>query len=530
MNFKTTLVLLVALAALGAFIFVSNSKTETKKTDTEVAANERRLFDAKAEDVTKITVVGSDGKRTVVERSNGNWKLVEPVSAPAEAFEVDALARALVELKSHGSVTDSGSASATGLATPQYKVEFTTKDNKTQTLNVGNKSAVGDNLYVSTGGSQAEVVNTALLDQLEKPANSYRNPKLVNLANSDVKQLTIKRADGTISLEKIGSDWRMNEPKKFAADASEVDDVVMAITGLRATDWVDVANAADAKQYQLDNPRVTVTLSATTKPTTQSATTAGAATQPVVIKIGRYDDVLRKNVLATSSEANSIAKVAASVVDTLNKKPIEFRDKRVLQIASADVSGIVVLADLPATTQPATKPASKKELILQRHQSTLPVGVAAPSTKSSTKPTTVATTTTAPAATQAAATKPANKWDLLTAAGATEVAEDSKVDELLFQLNPLRAEKYLESAPATTQPAPTYTLKITSQGPGGAPPEQQTVTITDPGPGKAPIATYNDLSFEVSRTLLEKLDADYKKGAASSAAPKPPTPGFPDAP
>ncbi len=537
MNFKTTLVLLIVLAALGGFIYFSNSSTETKKADTEVAANERRLFDAKPEDITKITVVASDGKRTVLEKSNASWKLSEPVSAPAEAFEVDALARALVELKSHGSVTDSASAAATGLAAPQYKIDFTTKDNKTHTLSVGNRSAVGDNLYVSTGNSsQADVVNTALLDQLEKPANSYRNPKLVNLANTDVKQLTIKRADGTISLEKIGSEWRMTEPKKFAADASEVDDVVMAVTGLRATDWV-AENAADAKQYQLDNPRVTVTLSSTTKPTTQTASTApasqagssaGAATQPVVIKIGRYDDVLRKNVLATSSDANSVAKVAATVVDTLNKKPIEFRDKRIMQLNPADVSGIVVLADLPATTQPTTKPSSKKELILQRHQSTLPLGVAAPSTKSSTKPTTVATTSTAPAATQAA-TKPANKWDLLTTAGATELAEDSKVDELLFQLNPLRADKYLESAPATTQPTPTYILKITTQGSGGVAPEQQTVTITDPGQGKAPIATYNDLTFEVSRTLLEKLDANYKKGAAA-AAPKPSAPGFPDSP
>jgi hypothetical protein len=532
MNFKTTLILLVVLAGLGAFIFFTGSKPETAKTDTEVSANERRLFDAKPEDITKISVVASDGKRTVLEKSGATWKLTEPVSAAAEAFEVDALARALAELKSHGRVTDSSAASGTGLAAPQYKVEFTTKDDKTTSLSVGDKSAVGDNLYVSTGGSsQAEVVNTALLEQLEKPANTYRNPKLVSLPSAEVKQLTIKRPDATITLEKIGSEWRMNEPKKFAVDAAEVDDILFAVTGLRATDWV-AENTADAKQYQLDNPRVTVTLSSTTKPTTQVTSTApasgsSASTQPVTIKIGRYDDVLRKNVLATSSDGNAVAKVAATIVETLNKKPIEFRDKRVLQIAAADVSGIVMLSDVPATTQPTTKPASKKELILQRHEATLPVGIAAPSTKASTKPTTVAATAPAPA-TQAA-TKPANKWDILTTAGGTEPAEDSRIDELLFQLNPFRADKYLESAPATTQPAPTYTLKITTQGPGGVPPEQQTITITDPGQGKAPIATYNDLTFEVPRTLLEKLDADYKKGSAA-AQPRTPTPGFPEAP
>ncbi|HEX8522804.1 MAG TPA: DUF4340 domain-containing protein [Tepidisphaeraceae bacterium] len=546
MNFKTTLVLLVVLIGLGIYIFASGtaSKTDDKKSDTEVAAGERKLFDAKPEDIVKITVAPAEGKRMVLDKgATANWKLLEPVNAPAEAMEVDSLARALADLRAHGTIKNaSENASSTGLSSPRYKVEFSTRDNKNYLLNIGDKSAVGDNLYVSVGNaSSADVVSTGILEQLEKPANSYRNPKLVNLTSTDVKQVTLKRPDSTIVLEKAGPGWRMTQPQQLAAEGSEVEDVVFQLTGLRATDFV-AEDLKDAASYQLDNPRVTVTLSpttqASTQPTTAVAGAAPAATQPVTIKIGRYDDVLRKNVLATSTDTPAVAKVAATIVETLGKKPIQFRDKRVLQINPNDVAGIAILADKPATTQPTTKPAQHKELILKRHQPTLPLGVAAPGAGSATQASTQAATTrpatlaasqpaTAPAvAATAPATKPASRWEILTNAGNTEPADDTKIDDLLFQLNPLRADRYLDAKPATTQPAAsTFVVKITTQGPGGAAPEQQTLTITDPGPSTtqptAPYATYKDLTFEVSRSLLEKLDADYKKSAETKPAPTP---------
>ena len=68
------------------------------------------------------------------------------------------------------------------------------------------------------------------------------------------------------------------------------------------------------------------------------------------------------------------------------------------------------------------------------------------------------------AATQPA-TQPAAKWEILATGDKREPADDLKVDELLRQLDPLRAEKYLESAP-TTQPTATYSVRITTVAPG----------------------------------------------------------------
>jgi hypothetical protein len=331
----------------------------------------------------------------------------------------------------------------------------------------------------------------------------------------------------------------VTEPKEMPADSAEVDDIIFAVTGLRASDWV-AEDQKDAKQYQLDHPRVTVTMSASTRPVGVGAATQTAtnpASQPAVatLKIGRYDDVLRKNVMVASSDNPAIAKAPANIIETLNKKPIEFRDKKAVQIIPDHVAKIEILSDVPATTRPTSKPAVKKEVIIKRHVPTLPMGIAAPTSQMA-----AATSKPAAAATQAssqpapatkptfAATEPAGKWELL--GEKTEPAADAKVDDLLLAINPLRAEKYLDAKPATSQPAPTYTLKITTQAPGGAAPEQHVLTVVDVDETKPPVATYEDLSFEVSRAVVDKLKQDFSKSAAPAGnIANTPTPGFPEA-
>ncbi len=107
----------------------------------------------------------------------------------------------------------------------------------------------------------------------------------------------------------------------------------------------------------------------------------------------------------------------------------------------------------------------------------------------------------------------------MTGANSAEPANDTKVVDLLDDLNPLRAERYLESNPAATEPtATTYTLTVTTQGAGGAAPIKHTIRIADPGEGKTPTGTCDGLSFEVSSTLVDKLKGDFAKSPAPGVA------------
>jgi hypothetical protein len=112
------------------------------------------------------------------------------------------------------------------------------------------------------------------------------------------------------------------------------------------------------------------------------------------------------------------------------------------------------------------------------------------------------------------ATQPASKWFF--ASGGQGDAEEGQVAALLTALHPLRVDKYLEIAP-TTQPAGSYTLAVhTTDG------KDYTFRFTDPGAAGKVVGSYDDLTFEIDRSLLEKLTGDFKTKKPEFS----PTPSF----
>jgi hypothetical protein len=96
----------------------------------------------------------------------------------------------------------------------------------------------------------------------------------------------------------------------------------------------------------------------------------------------------------------------------------------------------------------------------------------------------------------------------------------------------LRAVKYLEAFPTTqATPAGTYVLKISTRAWGDEPAREHEIKITDPGGTAKPIAQVGDLVFEIDRTFLDKLTADFtepNKPAPTGFPEEPDTGGMPD--
>ena len=529
LNFKTTVVLIVLLAvAVGALYFTREKKSEDGG-GRVVEENRQKLFDIKAEDVNRVVVTAADGRKMALERAGaGKWRMTEPVQAAAEAFEVDNLVRGLVELESRGTVdSENANAEATGLDKPRFVVDLAMADGKTHTLNVGDKPAVGDIVYVARKEKSGEtlVVPADILERIDKQPADYRDKKLVDVSTGDVRQITLEKPSGKIVIARSGTgDWKITEPKAMPAEKTDVDDMLFALTGLRATEFVS-EDGADAATYGLTKPRIRATISST-QPATHSfvstAPTTAATSQPapLVINFGQ-SDLLKQNVMVSTSRSPVIAKVAASVIEQIDKKPIELRDKRAVDIDPAQVSAITISSDLVATTRPTSRPASKKEVVIRR------ATVADAKAQATTAPSTTTASTqaatqasTQPATTQVAATQPAAKWEVVVGNDA-KPAEDSRVDQLLNALHPLRAQKYLETAP-TTQPTATYVIRLTTVAPGGAEAKHE-IRLVDPGDTKPLNATYNDLAFEADRSVAGQLAGDFLKG---SSPPPSATPSF----
>ncbi len=527
MNFRTTILLLVVLAAAAVLFFVAKSREPTEdvtKTESYDDAG-KKLFDVPSANVNKVVVTPAGGERLAFEREGASeWRLTEPVKGPADAAKVDGLVKELLELRTTGRTNAVGK----GLDQPQYVVEVTDKSDKTTKLNVGTRAAVGDILYVRLEGQdQADLVAGKVIDELEKPVTDFRRAKVVGATNDDIVGVTVAQGDQTLKLVRGESkDWKVVEPQQMPGDTRQISTLLSAVTDLKVVKFVaeDVKNPA---AYGLDEPQMTLTLTTTppsarvvetpkpmnlvaaaaspeTKPAEAGPATKPAATQPAqqttTIKFGRSQDVFKKNVFATASDDGPVVTVPASVLDSFKKTPLDLRDRKVLTVTADAVSRFSLTVETAATTQPTTRPAEKKEVVLEPRSQVTPAGpVTRPATAPSTGPST------------APATQPAvrqSKWVLNSNPAVN--ANDDSVGMLFAVLSPLDADRYLETFPTTqTTAAATYTIKIKTRATADVPSKDHEVKITDPGGKSKLICQYADATFEIDRSTLQMINGDF---------------------
>jgi hypothetical protein len=202
---------------------------------------------------------------------------------------------------------------------------------------------------------------------------------------------------------------------------------------------------------------------------------------------------------------------------SFDKKPLDLRDKRVLDVEPSQVSRISISADSPATTQPV-KAGAKSEMTLERKKQSRALGpemnlLPLPTTRPTTRPATQASAT--QPTTQVAATQPALPPSTWTLDGKAD-ADDSRMDALLEKLHPLRADKYVAGPSPTTQPAPRYVVRVWTEAAGGAKSGQYEFRLTDQGENKPLIGEHNGLVFELSRSFVDSITGDFNN------KPKPP--------
>src|SRR5690349_2399424 len=131
MNFKTTLILLVLLAGAAAAVWFTKDKSPDAATETPAA---KKLLTISGGDIQTITITPASGKKIVAARDGMNWKFTEPFVGPAEAGFLNALVSDLTALESQTSVEVSD---GSGLKSPRFVLDLTTKDGKTTTLSIG---------------------------------------------------------------------------------------------------------------------------------------------------------------------------------------------------------------------------------------------------------------------------------------------------------------------------------------------------------------------------------------------------------
>src|SRR5205807_860024 len=105
--------------------------------------------------------------------------------------------------------------------------------------------------------------------------------------------------------------WKIVQPREAPAESTEVSDLLFAITGLRAEEFID-PQSPRVSDADFQRPKAVVWFSTAAPTTTQPAT--GPATRPsgITVTFGQFATVDRDKLYVKLSEPNIVAMVSMS--------------------------------------------------------------------------------------------------------------------------------------------------------------------------------------------------------------------------
>src|SRR5450759_951368 len=175
--------------------------------------------------------------------------------------------------------------------------------------------------------------NKSQADKAKAPA-ADDHTKLLTIPDDQFQEIKIKKVtDELLSLKRDNGKWRMTAPKPMAADQDAAGSMVSALANLNA-DKVVEEKAADLKPYGLDIPTLDV---------------------QIVRKDGKTDRLLIGDDTLNGSGAYAklannakVVTVGTMTKTSLDKRPDDLRDKRLLTFDAEKLSRVELAAKGPA--------------------------------------------------------------------------------------------------------------------------------------------------------------------------------------
>jgi len=312
---RSTIVLLVVLAGLGAYIYFVASKPSDSST------TQNRLFPSVASDsIEELTVKNEAGETTTVKKTDGKWEMTSPFQTRASDMDSSGIANALAGLDTTRVVEENPTdLKDYGLDAPSVEVTFKSNGGKPSgKLLIGKKTATGGSLYARKDGENRVVLigeyNQATFN---KSTFDLRDKAIVNFDRSKVDGVDVSLEKSRFELAKKDSEWTMVKPISARADSSAADGLVTSVESLQMKSIVGPsATPEELKRYGLDKPSAVVTLHA------GSSRTAVAVGGPA-----GEDTVYAKDVSRT--DVFTIQKTAA---DDLKKTADDYRRKEMFDM------------------------------------------------------------------------------------------------------------------------------------------------------------------------------------------------------
>jgi len=323
MRFRTTLVLLLLLAGLGAYVYWVEMPA------AEQEAKKKTVFEFKPDDVTQVTLAYAD-REIVLAKAAGQWRLTKPIDALADTTTTGNLVNAIADCELKKELTDASSDPAQyGLDKPFVTVTVQLGDKALPSLRVGKNTPVGFSTYVQrSDDNKVLLTGSSFRAGMDKQIKDLRDKTIVAFEDKDVQKVQV-RADGKdLTLVQKDGAWRIEQPAAYPADAAAVRNFLSSLRAMRALDF-PADQPTDLATYGLDQPRLTLTL------------TVGKDLTEKRVLVGKENE--KKEIYVQTSGQPTVYTVSEWVFRDLNKSTGDFRDKTVLAFDQNSVTAVDIV-------------------------------------------------------------------------------------------------------------------------------------------------------------------------------------------
>jgi hypothetical protein len=235
-------------------VFLVPSYLETTFNKSTFDLRDKTILKIDRDKVDKLEIETPD--HTVKLGKQGpDWRLTAPIDARADFGAIEALLGRLNATPMKAIAAPNADAAALkeyGLDQPAATVRVQSGSSQAG-LAIGKGAGEGVVYAKDLSRPMVFTVESALADELKKPADDLRLKDLFDARSFNTTRVEIVRAGQTIAFEKDKDVWKQVAPAAKQADAAKVDALLTALTNTRATGFADKAPALDA-------PELTATL------------------------------------------------------------------------------------------------------------------------------------------------------------------------------------------------------------------------------------------------------------------------------
>jgi hypothetical protein len=322
----STILLVLALAGLGAYIYFVDSKRPAPGVETR-----DKVFAVEADAIEEITLTAG-GETTTVRKTEGTWRMTAPQAVDADQTEVSNLTSNLASLELNRVIDENASnLGEYGLAQPAIQISFKAANGVSGALNLGDKTATQADLYAAKPGeSRVFVVSAFQESTFNKKPFDLRDKRVLHFERDKVDSLEIALGGGAPPMQfgRTGSDWVVRAPVQSRGEYSAIEGILTKLSTTNMTKLVEASATEPAvlAKYGLDQPAATITL--------------GAGSTRATLALGREEDGA---VYARDQSRAMVFAVDPSLLSDL-KKPVEdYRDKDLFDFRGFNASRLRIV-------------------------------------------------------------------------------------------------------------------------------------------------------------------------------------------